>query len=373
MTLLARFDVTVSSDWPASRDRWSAGAEPTTATPFQSLPWLDAWYASFASAADVEPLLVDVRSGGALAVRLPLIVRRQAGRRVLQFSDLDLSDFNAPILGQAAPTTAIDASRLWQAVVAALPPVDLVTFRKMPPILDGRANPLALLATSAPCPLSGHLITLSDDWDVYHHGLDRHVRKEFERAWRVLTKAPDFRFVRLRDVAAAERAIDFLDRQQRARLLDAGHIFRLDGACEAAAYRYDLARRLATGDVIVTALMSGDDMVAALYGIADATTTVILRIGNAGGDWAKVSPGRLIVHRTLQHLHEHGVRAVDLSIGDYDYKRRMNPVATPLVDFVAAVSWKGSVSSLRHRAAIALRRYPAADAHLRRILSRSAA
>ena len=368
MTMPTRYKISVSTDWPATRARWLSCAEPTTASPFQSMAWLDAWYASFTD--DIEPVLVEVCADGVLALRLALIIRRIAGQRVLQFADLGVTDFNAPVLGPAAPTSIIEANALWQNIADALPDVDLVDFRKMPPSIDGRPNPLALVTGSSPCPLSGHRITFGNDWDAYHFGLEKHARKEIERSWRVFQKTPDAQFVRLRDVASAQRVIDFLDRQQRARLEDIGDAFHLDRPGEAQFYRHDLAARLASGEVIVTALMSGDEIVAALYGIAQPTSTVFLRIANAGSAWSKVSPGRLIVHRTLHHLHETGVREVDLSIGDYDYKRRMGPVATPLTDLILALSWKGRASAVRHRAVTVMRRYPAIDLPMRRLFGR---
>lgn len=373
MTSIMRFDVTVSSDWRATLTRWSASTDATTATPFQSLSWLDAWYASFAAAGDVEPVLVDVSTDGVLVVRLPLIIRRQAGQRVLQFADLDLTDYNAPILGPAAPTSAADAALLWRSIVAALPPVDLIDFRKMPPSIDGRPNPIAQIPGTAACPLSGHLIAFASDWNTYHASLQRSVRMEFERSNRVLQRSRDAYFVRIRDTQAALAAIDFMDRQQRQRLEDLGQPFVLDQPPQAALYRHDLSARLDSGAVVVTALMAEDEMVAALYGVGDGKTLIVLRIANAGRAWSKVSPGRLIVHRTMEHMHACGFASVDLSIGDFAYKRRMNAVATPLVDFVMARSWKGRASELRHRAVTALRRYPLVDTKLRRVLGRRAA
>lgn len=75
----------------------------------------------------------------------------------------------------------------------------------------------------------------------------------------------------------------------------------------------------------------------------------------------------------MEHAHASGFLTVDLSIGDFDYKRRMIPVATPLVDFVFAHSWKGRVFAVRRRALTGLRRYPAVNAQVRRVLGRRAA
>ena len=112
--MTATFDVTVSTDWAATRHRWAAFSSSTTCTPFQAMPWLDAWYTSHADRG--APLLIDVMRGTSLAVLLPFVVTQRGSQRVLEFADLGVSDFNAPILGPAAPTEAADARALWRAV-----------------------------------------------------------------------------------------------------------------------------------------------------------------------------------------------------------------------------------------------------------------
>ena len=57
-------------------------------------------------------------------------------------------------------------------------------------------------------------------------------------------------------------------------------------------------------------------------------------------------------------LHQQGVRQFDLSIGNYDYKRRFGAARFPLVDVSVALSWRGMPYALRDRAAQHLRRHP---------------
>ncbi len=363
----AAYHVLVSADWPATRDRWARDPAPTTCGQFQTASWLDAWYASQADQG--EPCLIDVTLNGDLVVRLALVVTRRGAKRVLEFADLGVSDFNAPILGPAAPVTPVDAARLWRSVTKVAPRVDLIDLRKMPLTVGGRKNPLALLKGISPSPMTGHLIDMAD-WASYHAGLDRRVRMEFERCWRVFQRRQDACFLRTRDVGEALRILDAMDQQQRARLNEIGQAFLLDRPVEAAFYRHDLARRLAANEVIVTALMDGPNVVAALYAFSDGETPAVVRISNAGGEWSNVSPGRLIVHRTMHHLASEGFRHFDLSVGDYDYKRRLGPHKTPLLERVTAASWRGQTSALRQRAVGLVRRHPQWDARLRRLLGR---
>src|SRR5947199_146000 len=91
-------------------------------TPFQHPQWSEAWYSAFAGAEGIEALiaLVSEAATGELAMVLPLIRRRQNGIAVVEFADLDLTDYNAPLLGPAAPRDARAARALWRDLLSAL-------------------------------------------------------------------------------------------------------------------------------------------------------------------------------------------------------------------------------------------------------------
>src|SRR5215211_4859879 len=96
------FRVELVHDWKQAVARWH---DISPSTPFQHPQWYDAWYAAFAGAEGVAPLIAIVTdaSTGEPAMLLPLIRRRQNNIAIVEFSDLDLTDYNAPILGSAAP------------------------------------------------------------------------------------------------------------------------------------------------------------------------------------------------------------------------------------------------------------------------------
>jgi CelD/BcsL family acetyltransferase involved in cellulose biosynthesis len=110
------------------------------------------------------PLLAVITdaSTGERAVLLPLILRRQDGIGIVEFADLDLTDYNAPLFGPAAPRDVRSARLMWRDLLTELRKVpggaDLIRLRKLPADLDGRPNPLALLDGAGPCSLSGNLI-----------------------------------------------------------------------------------------------------------------------------------------------------------------------------------------------------------------------
>lgn len=369
----ARFRVEFVRDWKQAAARLN---DISLATPFQHPQWLDAWYGAFAGPDDVEPLIAiicDAATGEQVAL-LPLIRRLQKGIRIVEFADLELTDYNAPLLTAAAPRDAKGARALWRDLKAALRRMpggaDLIRLRKMPVDLDGRPNPLALLDGAGPCSLNGNIVTTSDDFDAWRYTLERTVRKELERSWRVFTRDPAAAFKIVTEKNEALRILSTMETQQGTRMQHLGLNFILNDETCAAFYRNLVGNGVESGYVVVSALSVGEEVVATLLGIRSGSRYVMVRISNAGAKWSNCSPGRLIIERSMAALHKDGIREFDFSIVNYAYKRRFGVAPLPLVDVTAWLSWRGLPYALRERAACELRRYPHLAPYVRRALGR---
>lgn len=365
----AGFRVEVLNDWQRAVARWH-DIDPST--PFQHPQWYDAWYAAFATASGVTPLIAVVTdaSTGEPALLLPLIRRRQGRIAVIEFADLDLTDYNAPILGPAAPRDARAARALWRSLLAALRKMpdaaDLIRLRKVPADLDGKPNPLALLDTAGACSLNGNLVTTGEDYDAWRYRLEKTVRKELERCWRVFTREAAASFGFFTDATKALRILSATEVQQETRMRSLGMNYVLDDESRAAFYRNLVRDGVGSGYALVSALTVGEEVVATLLGIRTGSRYVMIRISNAGEKWSNCSPGRLIIERTMAALHRDGVREFDFSVGNYAYKRRFGVKRLTLLDISASLSRRGWPCALRDRAVRELRKYPQLDAWLKR-------
>jgi CelD/BcsL family acetyltransferase involved in cellulose biosynthesis len=367
------FQVEFTPDWQRAKARWGDSAD---ATPFQNWQWLEAWYGAFAAIDNVEPLVAIISNAatGEPAVLLPLIRRRHKRIRIVEPADLDLTDYNAPLLGPAAPRDAKSARAMWKDLRGALRHLpggaDLIRLRKMPVETDGRPNPLALLDTAGPCALNGNVVSTGDDFDAWRFTLERTVRKELERSWRVFTRdsAAAFRIVTDRDEAL--RVLSTMESQQGGRMQHLGLNFILNDETCAAFYRNLVHDNVANGYAVLSALTVGDEVVAALLGIRQGPRYVMVRISNAGEKWSNCSPGRLVIERTMAALHKDGIRQFDFSIGNYAYKRRFGVARVALVDFSAALSWRGLPYALRDRAARWMRGHPGLADRVKRVLGK---
>jgi CelD/BcsL family acetyltransferase involved in cellulose biosynthesis len=369
----AGFRVELIRDWEQACARCS---DVRALTPFQDRRWLEAWYRAFAGFHDIEPLIAivsDAATSEQVAL-FPLVRRVRRGIRIVEFADHNLTDYNAPLLHATALRDAASVRRMWRDLLAALKRLpggtDLVRLRKMPFELDGRPNPLTLLPATSTSFLNSNVVTTGDDFDAYRYSLERTVRKELERSWRVFVRHPGAVFRAVTEHDEALRMLSAMESQQDARMRHLGLKFMLNDETCAAFYRSLVSENLGSGYAVLTALTVGEEVVATLLGVRSGSRYVMVRISNAGDNWSNCSPGRLIIERTMAALHRDGVRHFDFSIGNYAYKRRFGVVPVALAEITAALSWRGWPFALRDRAARELHRYPKLATRVTRALGR---
>jgi CelD/BcsL family acetyltransferase involved in cellulose biosynthesis len=217
---------------------------------------------------------------------------------------------------------------------------------------------------------NGNLLLLKDNWTDQHFGMPKTFRKELERSWRVFSRADGAAFTIVTDGGEALKLLARMEQAQRARMAELGQPYHMEDPVTAGLYRRLMAAGVPSGFAYLTVLTAGEEMVAALLGLRDGENYVMTRLVHAGDAWSKVSPGRLLIHKTMELLHGQGYRRVDFSIGNYAYKRRFGPVRTPLYDIAAPATLLGVPASLRMRAGAFLRRYPQARDTVRRLLGK---
>ena len=142
-----------------------------------------------------------------------------------------------------------------------------------------------------------------DDYDAWRYTLEKTVRKELERSWRVFTRDPAATFKLITDNQEALRILSATEVQQGTRMQSLGLNFILNDETCAAFYRNLVRDGVGSGYALVSALTVGDEVVATLLGIRHGARYVMIRISNAGDKWSNCSPGRLIIERTMAALH----------------------------------------------------------------------
>jgi CelD/BcsL family acetyltransferase involved in cellulose biosynthesis len=130
---------------------------------------------------------------------VPLIRRVRHGVRIVEFADLNVTDYNAPILRPGVTFDMAEARAINQALVVELRKmpggVDLIRLQKMPSKLAAGINPLALLGREGSSSLNGNIIETGGDFESYRTSIKR---IQMPRYWRVFNRHPGatFRMIR---------------------------------------------------------------------------------------------------------------------------------------------------------------------------------
>src|SRR5215472_4601590 len=111
-----QFRVDFFRDWSPAAALWDRGGEGTS---FQHSLWLEAWYRAFDMVSPLIAVISDTITQRRVAL-VPLASRIHHGVRLVEFADLGVSDYNAPILACGAPQDAASHRAIGHALLAAL-------------------------------------------------------------------------------------------------------------------------------------------------------------------------------------------------------------------------------------------------------------
>jgi CelD/BcsL family acetyltransferase involved in cellulose biosynthesis len=340
----SNFAIEIASNWHDIADRWKALESSAFATPFQSGHWIGNWYEAFASSG-VEPVIVSVvdRSSGQDLMIIPLIRRSEGGARRIEFADLWVTDYNAPLLRSGHDFGDRFEKEIWPEILRALPPADVLVLRKMPRVLGSVANPLAKLPGAEASDLSGHVVALGDDWEQYQASLSKSARRELRRRTTKFVKEHGGNLHRITDSDEAMEALEVLQAQQTARLATRGakHVFNDPSYQDL--YRNHLKRGLATGSAAMFVLKAGPEIVATFLALNNKSHCTLVRISQSQDAlWKPLGLGKMIIHQALEALHAEGCRTFDLSVGANRYKDEFGVSPVPMAEMTKPLSWRGA-------------------------------
>ena len=360
MTAHPRYEIALETDGAAVCAKIDALArDGAVGLAFQTSDWLSTLFKTVAPAASATPLLAIARerASGRLALAVPWLVRRKGRISVAELADLDLSDYCAPLLGDAAPRTTDDARQLAHSVIASLDGVDMLRLRKMPATVEGLANPFAWLDGAARSKFNGNRLVVETSVEAFLAARGKKYRKEAERSRRRLEEMGPVAIARARSSDEIANAYAAIERWQERRHRDAGHDYWLDRREVSAFYR----------DLV---LKECDTAPTEIYTMTVGGTFTLLRIADAGEEWSHCSPGRMIVLGAMGELIRQGARVFDMGIGDYPFKRWIGCEPHPLHDLDFARTWKARPHVALARAERAIRANPRALALARRLTGR---
>lgn len=338
------FDIEIFKDIGAVQNDWQWLEKEGLSTPFQRLAWLLPFYNILASQLDVTPLFVRVRDRQSHnpVMLMPLCTRRRCGISVIEFADLGVSDYNAPVIAKNFAPSPTQWKTLWEKIVAALNQGSILWLRKMPSMIGDRPNPLVQYNKKAGVMSdSSWGIALPATFAAYNRDmLNPSFTKELERKVRRVTKRGNMEYAVTRTREDRHRVFAILMHQKQARRDAMG----LRNVLEPRAYReFYEAVVMGTPDtqIQLAALKVGGEEVATLLALKQNKGLHVIVSTFEGGEWKSASLGNVTMRMAIAHAIEQGIDFFDLTIGNESYKPQFGATSNALYSAMHSLSLIG--------------------------------
>lgn len=300
----------------ASPEYWEL-FEDFGASAFQHPIWLDALY-RLAPAAHSTPAVVTIREeGGRLAAVLPLLAHRRGPLKLIEFADLGVSDYAAPV-GAPATLQALAANEaVGRKIRALLQPCDLIRIKK---VVDPQCGLDGLLGAPdwRSMRVSAHSVALTAPYASWRDGvMSASRRSSLARKRRALGRKGAVRFEALHD---ASRILEAMAAMRTWRL----HRFEGDLVQQPAFYDFyvEIALRGAVcGFARTYGLWLDDQLIGALMGVCHRGRFLFLLAGMDYAAHSRQSIGALVFEDLARDCIERGDTVLDFTIGDEPYKQ----------------------------------------------------
>jgi CelD/BcsL family acetyltransferase involved in cellulose biosynthesis len=324
------------------------------ATPFQHGVWLDRLYNMLAPAREAEKVVVTVRRDGDVVLVLPFVRRRLGPIRLVEYADLGVADYAAPVLDRTAGLDA-DPSIAHQ-IRGALGRFDLLRIERVADSPDAVAA-LVAGATSGRHLYDTHLMTLASSVAEWRGGLDAGFVRHLDRKHKRLRPKGEERLLEITDVTAVD---DLMRRMQEFRAARFAERRGIDLVQDPDCFEFycavvrDSVKTGAPGTLAV--LEVGGEPVAIAFDLIARDRDLFLLVGYDMQRLRKYSLGLLMVEGLAQDAIGRGQQFFDLTVGDESYKADFGARPRPLYEVRVIATLRGRAYVLGRTAYLRARR-----------------
>ncbi|MBR0870346.1 GNAT family N-acetyltransferase [Bradyrhizobium tropiciagri] len=341
------FDVSIDDTFDFLSAEYAELFNGSDATAFQHPLWLDSVYRKLAPAMAAKPLVVVARhrAGGKLAAVLPLVRVRRGPMRTIEFADLRVSDYLAPVCTVKTFADLLRDQAACRKLRQLLRPFDLL---RIPKLLDARMPIETLLGAPRRVSMDTNayatvLSTPFEQWQI--NALGRSYQKELAKKWRQIHKKGNLAFSCCTDDSSIHEAMEAMKKFRGPRFHEQG-----DGDLLQRAEYFDFYSNVALGGLgsfsRLYAMKMDGVVIATALGLSHRDTLLIIMTGFDIDGYKSQSIGALTFESVARDCIERGEQVLDFTIGDEPYKKQFGGQPTPMSSVTQSGSAAGAIALL---------------------------
>ncbi|MDQ4051569.1 MAG: GNAT family N-acetyltransferase [Actinomycetota bacterium] len=348
---MPRYRVARQDDFDFLSPAYQALYDRSPATLFQHPVWLDRLYGTLAVARNAQPVVVTVRDAerdaqDELVGVLPLVRRRRRGIRRLEFADLGVCDYAAPVLDREHIDALLSDSTACRDIRTSLGRFDLLQVER----LAGSGAAMATLVDATATrrhSYDTHPITLPSTPAGWPDEIaDANLIRRLERSRKRLRPRGGATLRLVTDTAEVDALMERMQGFRRDRFSGRRAVDLVqDPDC------FEFYRRAAHDGIVgggptqLAVLDVGGEPAAIALDLADADQHLYVLVGYDIARLRNCSLGLVIVDELIRSAVADGLRTFDLTVGNEGYKSDFGARPTPMYAVRVAATVRGRAAA----------------------------
>ncbi|MCA6122523.1 GNAT family N-acetyltransferase [Bradyrhizobium sp. WSM 1704] len=341
------FDVCIDDTFDFLSREYAELFKGSDATAFQHPLWLDSLYRKLATAMAAKPLVVVVRrrAGGALAAVLPLLRVRRGPMRTIEFADLRVSDYLAPVCTVKTFADLLRDEAACRKLRQLLRPFDLL---RVPKLLDARMPIETLLGAPHRVSMDTNayatvLTAPFEQWQI--NALGKSYQKELAKKWRQIHRKGNLTFSCCNDSSSIREAMETMKKFRGPRFHAQGDGDLLQRP-EYFDFYSDVALRGLGSFSRLYAMKMDGNVIATALGLSHRDSLLVIMTGFDIEGYKSQSIGALTFESVARDCIARGDQVLDFTIGDEPYKKQFGGQPTPMSSVTQSGSTAGAIALL---------------------------
>ncbi len=355
---LPQFSVSVVNKPELVAEQWRY-LESCACDPFSNYVWVKAWYNAHKNIPDCSPVIIlGTDKNQTPLFLLPLFRQKSGPFNILVRPGRTHSACSSGLFSQSCRRmiNSHNGEQFWKSVFSQIPRADAVAIDGVREADIKRQNPLRYL----PHINSGnpsYEMLLTGDWDTFYRAkTTRKARSNVRRCEKRLSELGNLRFKTADSKEDRLACLRVLLAQKAEQFTVRGIInpYTRPGITSFYENLVAGAENSEGQPLLLTTLTLDEEPLAVIFGMIQATEFHGLIMSMREGPLTRFSPGRILLHRTLQHLSQIGIRKIDFGVGEAGYKQEWVDAEIIRHQVLAPLNLKGRVlvSGFRQASAI---------------------
>lgn len=325
---------------------WERLQRGGVSTVYQQISWARAVARHLLAPAKAELALMEIvdETLGEPIMLLPLVRKRARFHSTIEFLDLGVCDYAAPLVAPGVVLSPAETAAVWSAVRSALPKSDFIHIRHLAHRVGGEPNPLAGLASARRMEMQAFGVAIDGDpATVMKRTCSASILRDLRKAGRRMADEGEVRFVVASTVEESEELFATILRQRLERFGELGRFDLLNRPEVRAFYRDASSIADPSGPVRMFGIKVGEEWIASAYGLVHDGAFHGTLLAMAGQNWRRCSPGLTIVSEIMVWARSEGLTYLDFTVGDMPYKASFGVEARDLFEIVESLTLRGRI------------------------------